>query len=841
MDGTRRIVAAAALALTALAARAVADASVAQSIRDIESDFQRAAAGLSAKDKAATAAAEYEKLGAAALAKLDALASTVRAGGPAKAPELALVYEAMLFPGIAPRGEAAWELTAKVLRADPDTVAAWPMLQRLRFRVAAEAWNDEVAPSWSPLQKWASDFRADATVQGETQLALDLLLAELALDQGVCGQAQRLADQIVIGNKGSSEVRETARRIRGRASLKAPGVEAPPFRLANGGGDTALADLRGRIALVLFSFADDEETMLRGAAARLALDLAADDLATVVVPLSGAYTPPAAPLGAETSVAYGDAARKVGDAYGVVDTSALFLVGPTGQILKSRDWDSFTASEDAVVAARTALGAPLPDMFRALAKDGTWSSFPAAWRRVLARKRGDYDPATWQVAAECGGKALYALMLAAAASGKKPETEPAPDVSTLHGKIVAATWAHRFGLGDDAWKQLVGPFTAKSDVEALLPVVDALYDLGLAGDDVRAALEQAVAKGKDWKLVSMALRTLAFQDCDAAPPHTIVARTKDKTWQVRLAASEALRAYRHADSVTALIELLGDERQRIRCEAAVGLKALTREDLGTSQKQWAAWRRSKGQKLELPPRELNASTLARSAGHDYAVTSYFGAKVASDRVVLLLDKSETMYYSLFDAGVDETKAFLEAGGPTLLFGLIEFAEKPVEFRKKMVPANAANLAAAIEFLNKDKPYGPTNLADSMRLAISTEDADTIVYLSDGEPANRGTPTEPAALLAEFAKVNRYQRMTIHVVWMAPGRQFPYDGPRGKDKPPLDDKEIARRKDIRDHADQFPTGSFLAALCAAHGGTFHVAFADQYDPPPGAVTRPSTDK
>jgi len=840
MNGLRRVIAAVVLGASVLAAPAVAEESAAQAIYQIESDFQRAAAALAAA-KGAGVAADYEKLGAAALAKLDSLAATVRAGGPARAPDLALVYQAMLFPGIAPRGEGSWELTAKILRADPETVAAWPMLQRLRYRVAGEAWYDEVAPSWSALQKWATELRADAAVTGESQMALDLLLAELALDQGVALQAARLSDSLVQSGKGSVEVREMARRVRGRASLRAAGVEAPPFRLANGDGETALLDLRGRIALVLFSFGDDEEKMLRDAAARLCLDLAADDLGTVVVPLSGAYSPASSPLGAETAVSYGDAARKVADAYGVVDTSALFLVGPNGQILKSRDWDSFSASEDAVTLGRTALGAPLPEMFQALAKDPSWSSFPAAWRRVLNRKRGDYESSTWQFAADCGGKALYALMLAACASGKKPETDPAPDVSTLHGKIVAAYWAHRFGGSEDAWKQLVLPLTSKSDVDGLLPVVDALFDLGLAGDDVRAPLEQAVTRGKDWKLVATALRALALQECDAAPPHPVVARMKDKVWQVRLATAEALQAYRHADSVTALIELLGDERQRVRCAAAAGLKALTREDLGTSQKQWTAWRRAKGQKLELPPRELNAATLAHSEGHDYAVSTYFGAKVASDRVVFLLDKSETMYYSLFDAGVEEAKAFLEGAGPTVSFGLIEFSDKPIEFRKKLVPANPANIAAAMEFLGKDKPYGPTNLADSMRMAIATEDADTIMYLSDGEPANRGTPTEPAALLAEFARCNHYQRVTIHVVWLAPGRVFPHDGPRGKDKPPLDDKEIARRKDIREHSSEFPTGSFLTALCAAHGGTFHVAFADQYDPPPGAATRPSTDK
>ena len=113
MAGIRWFLAAAAAAAVLGAAPAAADEAVAQTIFNIESEFQRAASDLAANSKGASVAADYEKLGAAALAKLDALAATLKAGGPAKAGDLALVYEAMLFPGIAPSGEGAWALTAK--------------------------------------------------------------------------------------------------------------------------------------------------------------------------------------------------------------------------------------------------------------------------------------------------------------------------------------------------------------------------------------------------------------------------------------------------------------------------------------------------------------------------------------------------------------------------------------------------------------------------------------------------------------------------------------------------------------------------------------------------------
>src|SRR5204862_6032862 len=106
------------------------------------------------------------------------------------------------------------------------------------------------------------------------------------------------------------------------------------------GTELALADLRGRIVGVLFSFDDEEEKVLRRVADRACSELQGDDFALVTVPLTSSATSSSGCGTSETVLLYGDLARKVGDAYGVLDTSAFFLVGPTGQILKSQGWDA---------------------------------------------------------------------------------------------------------------------------------------------------------------------------------------------------------------------------------------------------------------------------------------------------------------------------------------------------------------------------------------------------------------------------------------------------------------------------------------------------------------------
>jgi von Willebrand factor type A domain len=199
-----------------------------------------------------------------------------------------------------------------------------------------------------------------------------------------------------------------------------------------------------------------------------------------------------------------------------------------------------------------------------------------------------------------------------------------------------------------------------------------------------------------------------------------------------------------------------------------------------------------------------------------------------------------MYYGLFDGVVEEMQAHLESTGPTTKFNVIEFDAKPEAWSSKLVPANPAHIQEAVAFLKRAAPYGPTNVIDSLRLAMQDPEIDSIVLLSDGLP-NRGEPSEPGAILEAVRDLNRYTRFAIHTVLLLEGRQFPHDGPRGEDIPPLDDTERQRRAEMRDWAPQSELGAFLQQLAARNDGTFGVGFADSWLPPPGAKFRPSTDK
>jgi hypothetical protein len=309
---------------------------------------------------------------------------------------------------------------------------------------------------------------------------------------------------------------------------------------------------------------------------------------------------------------------------------------------------------------------------------------------------------------------------------------------------------------------------------------------------------------------------------------------------VRLALAEALRAYRHKQAVDALIQMLGDARMRVREKALDHLELLTGEALGPSQKAWGKWRSAQGTELRLRPREISIYRPFRPSDRKYAHKEYYGLQVASDRVVFVLDKSDSRYYGLFDGVVEEMRAHLGSAGPTTRFGVIEFADKPVPWGAQLVPANSASLEEAVKFLHREAPFGATDMIAALRMALAVPEVDSIVLLSDGLP-NRGDPKKPDGILAAVGKVNRYQRVAVNTVLLLQGRAFPHNGPRGKDVPPLDDVELKRRDAMRVFAPTTEGGVFFRALSLANDGQFSVGFADAWMPPPGAKTRPSSDE
>jgi hypothetical protein len=777
---------------------------------------------------------EYEKLREKAVKRVLQTIAFHGPGGEGRPLDIAPACAALLGPLLAPPdAKETSALAEKLLRADPKNPACWNYMRAVYDRSRVEAERGE--KPWEPLRAWATGIRA--TIDGEAALALELLLGHVCYELGDMPKAREAADVVVTAAAGSEELRRDARRLRSRTSLLAPGRDAPAFRLPDldGKGEITLEDYRGRAVLLHFWYLPEDIGKFGSILYDCVEQIPRTELVLLSVPVFDGNDLPgeiantfAWPVAAATL-----AGQDVARAFGVDGISALFLVSPDGKVLKSDRWGIGGALREVRSLCAEAAGPPLDARLAAVR---SWPLCREFWHDLAARRHTRYAEETWEAAKRTSPQAHAALLLASAFDREPPEREGDP--GTVHGDLVIAWRAMRTKGDRAAWDLATKP-CGKPSSDECLAVVDAIFDLGLYGDEVRLTLEKVAKDSTRWETVSMALRAIHFCDTEASP-QALLEHVKDKTWQVRFALAEALRAYRHKQAVDALIKLLGDARMRVREKALDHLELLTGEALGASQKAWAKWRSAQGTELKLRPREISIYRPFRPSDRRYAHKEYYGLQIASDRVVFLLDKSDSMYHGLFDGVVEEMRAHLESLGPTSKFNVIEFAERPAPWNATLVPANAANLEAAVKFLHRETPYGPTDMIAALRMGLTTPDVDAVVILSDGLP-NRGEVKTADGILEAVAKINRYQRVSVHTVLLLDGRHFPHNAPRGKDVPPPDEAELKRRDEMRAYAPMMEEGIFFRSLALANDGKFAVGFADSWSPPPGSKTRPSSDE
>ena len=782
---------------------------------------------------------EYEYLRKRAVRKV---LVTIRFAGPngeGKRLDIGPGIEALLSPLLAIGDDAKmWAIAGELLALEPDSTKCWSSLKGLLNGMRARKLRGTAA--WLELHGWARTLRRTAGIDGEAALAAELLAASVSYELGDRTAARRGAEAALRGDSRSEELRRDARRLRSRVSLLTTGQEAPGFRivaLREGEPEIVLDDYRGRCVLLHFWHCDDPDAAYVRIAGKCRSQLAESDLVVLTVPVYDGSEPPQDVSGKTEGFAWpvtaaNHVAQDTARAYGVDGISALFLLTPDGRVIKSDPWPTGDPVPGVRKLVRQAAGPPLTERLR---QAGSWPTCRALWHDLVARRQTRFADGTWRLAKQLAPPAYCALMLASAhGKGARPRTVAGEDI---HERLVAA-WCDLRLRGDRArWDRATAKL-ARPKSDECLAVVDALHDLGLWGDAVRKPLERIAARCRRWETVSMALRTIHFSDTTASPK-ALRRHLLAKRWQVRLALADALRAYRHKDAVDLLIQLLGDKRRRVRGRAADHLELLTAVSLGHSQKRWAKWRRKQGADLKLRPREVSVYRPFRPPERKYAHKDYYGLQIASDRVVFVLDKSDSMYYGLFDGVVEEAQAHLESAGPTTRFNVIEFADKPKPWSKELVPANRVNISAAVQFLTRDTPYGPTNIIDALRHALHTPDVGAVVLLSDGLP-NRGNPSKPDRIRAAVQKENRYTRIAIHTVQLLVGRVFPHDGPRGSDIPPLDDGERDRRDKLSAWAPTSDLGAFLHRLAQENDGHYGVGFADKWKPAPGTKFRPNTD-
>lgn len=114
---------------------------------------------------------------------------------------------------------------------------------------------------------------------------------------------------------------------------------------------------------------------------------------------------------------------------------------------------------------------------------------------------------------------------------------------------------------------------------------------------------------------------------------------------------------------------------------------------------------------------------------------FMGISVKSSRVIFVIDISGSMEgkrWKKLELNLEKVIRAIEMPSD---FNIITFGSAVHQFKEDMIPANKRNQAAAIEWLEEQRPSGSTNTKDALKKAFESESVETIVLLSDGLPTD----------------------------------------------------------------------------------------------------------
>jgi HEAT repeat protein len=245
-----------------------------------------------------------------------------------------------------------------------------------------------------------------------------------------------------------------------------------------------------------------------------------------------------------------------------------------------------------------------------------------------------------------------------------------------------------------------------------------------------------------------------------------------ESWSVRVAAARALASF-SVDAASAraaagpLVKAIGVEtRRRVQTEIADALFALTGIDFGADAQRWKAWYDEAGATFEPPAKrpQRGAVDPRGTSGH------LLDLPLESEHVCFVLDDSHSMdeplRFGVKTTKREELQRSLEAVfarlTPDSRVNLIPFNTEPKPYKPALFAATPQAKAAALQFMSKITPDGRTNIYDSLEIALSDPDADTIVLLTDGAPTE-GKRRTRAAILAGVRQINRYRLARIHTI------------------------------------------------------------------------------
>ncbi len=251
----------------------------------------------------------------------------------------------------------------------------------------------------------------------------------------------------------------------------------------------------------------------------------------------------------------------------------------------------------------------------------------------------------------------------------------------------------------------------------------------------------------------------------------------DPNVSVRLALIETLESSACRASATALIAALETEPlERARGEIVAALQRLSGFKYRGDPRPWRDWLRdlpADWRATLLPPRpspDQASGQVAKAASDSQtsARATFVGLPLVSQRICFVIDFSGSMWTPMPDGRLPKElvdarlRATLESLPSRTEFNIVPFTNEILPWRPKLVPANPANVRAAIADFEKCQARGRGNFFDAAIFALDDPEVDTLVTLTDGVPTG-GFHSDLELVVALLIERNRFRRVAFDTV------------------------------------------------------------------------------
>jgi HEAT repeat protein len=249
-------------------------------------------------------------------------------------------------------------------------------------------------------------------------------------------------------------------------------------------------------------------------------------------------------------------------------------------------------------------------------------------------------------------------------------------------------------------------------------------------------------------------------------------------WATRRISLHSLEGLRDARALGPIIERMARETGRMLVDFANTLWNLTGLPYDNEQPTWQKWWDNEGASFQvIDPSKLTQKEEEREERQLRRSTDvqFFGIRIVSHRVIFIIDVSGSMVQPLQTEMIDgrkatrmdvvkrEIKESIEELEPAAFFNIVTFNSAVTLWLKEGIATSTKrSREEALQYIDRLGSRGGTNIFESLEVAFTDADVDTIFLLSDGEPT-AGRIVDPHLIRQQVQRWNADRGIQIHTI------------------------------------------------------------------------------